>query len=544
MIWAGTNDGAGPGHARRRRALGQRHARHSGPAAHGARSTASIPRASTRGTCYVAVDLHQVDNRDPFLFKTADYGKTLEGDRLQHSEEPALLRARRARGPVPQGPSLRGHRERALRLLRRRRALGAAADEAAARAGLLADGPGALPRSRRRDLRARLLHPGRRDAARAVDRRRARAPPRTSSSRGRPTASAPSRGPNLAPVGTSRGQNPPYGATINYWLKEPAPEPAAREGGRRRGRERRPKKSPIEITISDAAGQEGPDAHGHEQGGVEPRRLGPALRADGGGPPADDARRAIRTSGRRSASAGRTTATSSTTASPSSRTARSSRREPTRSSSRSNGKRARDADAHRAERIPTRPAPTPTSRPRRSSRVAIYRDTNAAAADDQPARVDAASSSRTFARCSRRGKADPRRRRRGRRAREEGPRRRGPAPAAHARGGGPEVVPRPARALPEAPLAPGRGRPGQRPTSRATPTSRRRSRSSRSTRCSPGSSPQARQDFDELYGKTIPAFNDAMAAKGYVRIMTVREVEKPPAEKEEEEEKTRTRRGD
>ena len=44
-----------------------------------------------------------------------------------------------------------------------------------------------------------------------------------------------------------------------------------------------------------------------------------------------------------------------------------------------------------------------------------------------------------------------------------------------------------------------------------------------------------RRGFEDLYGKTVPAFNDAMAAKGYVRIMTVREVEKPPAEKEEEE---------
>ncbi len=46
---------------------------------------------------------------------------------------------------------------------------------------------------------------------------------------------------------------------------------------------------------------------------------------------------------------------------------------------------------------------------------------------------------------------------------------------------------------------------------------------------------QVRRDYDDLYGKDVPAFNDAMTAKGYVRIMTVREVEKPPAEKEEEE---------
>jgi photosystem II stability/assembly factor-like uncharacterized protein len=34
------------------------------------------PSAHDAGTCYVAVDLHQVDNRDPFILKTTDYGKT------------------------------------------------------------------------------------------------------------------------------------------------------------------------------------------------------------------------------------------------------------------------------------------------------------------------------------------------------------------------------------------------------------------------------------------------------------------------------------
>ena len=45
---------------------------------------------------------------------------------------------------------------------------------------------------------------------------------------------------------------------------------------------------------------------------------------------------------------------------------------------------------------------------------------------------------------------------------------------------------------------------------------------------------QVRRDYEELYGKTVPAFNDAMTAKGYVRIMTVREVEAPVPEKKEE----------
>jgi hypothetical protein len=34
------------------------------------------PSRHDPATCYVAIDLHQVDNRDPFVYKTADYGKT------------------------------------------------------------------------------------------------------------------------------------------------------------------------------------------------------------------------------------------------------------------------------------------------------------------------------------------------------------------------------------------------------------------------------------------------------------------------------------
>ena len=46
----------------------------------------------------------------------------------------------------------------------------------------------------------------------------------------------------------------------------------------------------------------------------------------------------------------------------------------------------------------------------------------------------------------------------------------------------------------------------------------------------------ARRDFDNLYEKTISAFNERMGAKGYVRLMTVKETEGPREEKEEEEE--------
>jgi hypothetical protein len=41
---------------------------------------------------------------------------------------------------------------------------------------------------------------------------------------------------------------------------------------------------------------------------------------------------------------------------------------------------------------------------------------------------------------------------------------------------------------------------------------------------------EARRDFDELYARAIPAFNDAMRAKGHVQIMTVKEPDEPRAE--------------
>ena len=119
VIWAGTNDG-------------QVQVTRDG-GAHWENVTRGLPGLPPRGTvasvdpshfdggdCYVAVDLHQVDNRDPFLFKTSDYGKTWKAIASNIPKSPLSLRPRRAGGPPPQGPALRGHRERALRLLRRR----------------------------------------------------------------------------------------------------------------------------------------------------------------------------------------------------------------------------------------------------------------------------------------------------------------------------------------------------------------------------------------------------------------------------------------
>ncbi|HTK29797.1 MAG TPA: hypothetical protein VL309_09615 [Vicinamibacterales bacterium] len=86
VIWAGTNDGQ------------VQVTRDAG--AHWTNVTSALPGLPPlgtvsniepsrfdAGTAYVTVDLHQVNNRDPFVFKTADYGKTwksIAGD-LPHS---------------------------------------------------------------------------------------------------------------------------------------------------------------------------------------------------------------------------------------------------------------------------------------------------------------------------------------------------------------------------------------------------------------------------------------------------------------------------
>jgi hypothetical protein len=80
-------------------------------------------------------------------------------------------------------------------------------------------------------------------------------------------------GPALAPSGTSAGKNPPYGASIEYWLKakvkdpgdpdspqgaaagEEAKPPTLTEAEREEQERERAKGKPIELAISDASGR-------------------------------------------------------------------------------------------------------------------------------------------------------------------------------------------------------------------------------------------------------------------------------------------------
>ena len=128
VIWAGTNDGlvqvTRDGGATWTNVTAQ----HPGPAAVGHGAATSSRRATTRGTAYVTVDLHQVNNRDPFVYKTTDYGKTWKLITTGIPKSVAQLRPLRPGGSRASRAALPRHRERALRVVRRRRELAAAAE--------------------------------------------------------------------------------------------------------------------------------------------------------------------------------------------------------------------------------------------------------------------------------------------------------------------------------------------------------------------------------------------------------------------------------
>ena len=71
--------------------------------------------------------------------------------------------------------------------------------------------------------------------------------------------------PNLAPSGATRGENPPYGAVLNYWLKEPfasEAKSASADAGDA------PKAGPVSITIWNAEGEKIRTIPGTNKAGV------------------------------------------------------------------------------------------------------------------------------------------------------------------------------------------------------------------------------------------------------------------------------------
>ena len=129
------------------------------------------PSKHDAATAYMSVDFHQMNGRDPYVYKTTDYGQTLAVHRVGPSPERLQLRALGPRGPGEAGASLPGHGERHLRFLQRRRELADAPEQSAPRPGPRRRGPGALQRPGHRHLRSRFLDHGRHHALPAAHRR-------------------------------------------------------------------------------------------------------------------------------------------------------------------------------------------------------------------------------------------------------------------------------------------------------------------------------------------------------------------------------------
>jgi photosystem II stability/assembly factor-like uncharacterized protein len=268
VIWAGTNDGL------------VQVTRDGG--AHWSNVTPGMPGLPPRGrvdsvdpshfdpgTCYVAVDFHQVDNRDPFLYKTSDYGRTWKA----------------ITGNIPKSPLSYTH---VVREDPHRKGLLFAGTENALYVSF-DDGERWDP------LQAKLPHApvywltiqelfhdlvvgtyGRgffilddvtpleqlTDAVRA-----------SASHLFEPRAAYRFRStsrPNLAPVGEAQGKNPPYGAAINYWLKDPVKtgEEKKKDSPDERDPAPLPKAVPVEITILDPSGQKIRTIRGTNKAGV------------------------------------------------------------------------------------------------------------------------------------------------------------------------------------------------------------------------------------------------------------------------------------
>ena len=89
-----------------------------GTATAGGTITSIAPSSFDAATAYVSVDLHLEDNRDPFIYKTADFGKTwkrISGDLPKH--ELSYVRTV-TDDPNCAGTAVCGHRQRPVLLAR------------------------------------------------------------------------------------------------------------------------------------------------------------------------------------------------------------------------------------------------------------------------------------------------------------------------------------------------------------------------------------------------------------------------------------------
>ena len=222
LIWAGTNDGLL--HVTRDGGGTWTNVTENMPGLPEWMAVRSIaPSRFDAGTAYVAIDGHQVNVRDPHIYRTRDYGASFEritdGIPAQHAE---LHQGDRGGHEAPRA-ALRRHRECDLRVVQRGGRLAAAAEQPAARAGVGDRRAGTLRRPRRRHLRPRLLDPGRPHAAPAAypGGDGVGGPPLRAAGRVPFPADYAAFGPYSDPT---EGTDPEYGASINYWLADAADE--------------------------------------------------------------------------------------------------------------------------------------------------------------------------------------------------------------------------------------------------------------------------------------------------------------------------------
>ena len=261
VIWAGTNDGL------------VQVTRDGG--AHWSNATPGIPGLPPKGTvgsvdpspfdggtCYVAFDFHQVNGYDPHLYKTTDYGKTWKA----------------ISGNIPKSPLSYTHvvREdpfrKGLLYAGTESGLYVSFDDGARWEPLQSK----LPRA---PVYWLTVQPHFHDLVVGTYGRGffilddiTPLEQVTDSIRGSPFHLFEPRvayrfrsvsRPNLAPAGVAGGRNPAYGATINYWLKQAPksgdeakkPEPPTEGTPESANAESPKKKSPIEITIWNEAGE-------------------------------------------------------------------------------------------------------------------------------------------------------------------------------------------------------------------------------------------------------------------------------------------------
>jgi photosystem II stability/assembly factor-like uncharacterized protein len=215
------------------------------------------PSPHDGGTCYVSVDFHQVDNRDPYIYKTTDYGKTWKSIASNIPKSPLSYVHVVREDPFRRGMLYAGTEN----------ALYVSFDDGGRWEPLQSKLPHApvywlTVQPHFHDLVVGTYGRGfyilddvtpleqLTDAVRSSGVQLFEPRP---AYRFRSVAR-----PNLAPSGGASGKNPPYGALINYWLKEPvkkAAEEEAEEGEAANKPGETAKKNPVEITIRDSSGQ-------------------------------------------------------------------------------------------------------------------------------------------------------------------------------------------------------------------------------------------------------------------------------------------------